>query len=95
MITLINRFTVTEGRNAEFEDILSGITAYMTSRPGFLGHTLYRSTKNPEVYVETARWTDAASHREAMSAEDFRSRAKYLIQVAKPDPDLFEVIDEN
>ncbi|WHT23331.1 antibiotic biosynthesis monooxygenase [Crossiella sp. CA-258035] len=94
MVTLINKFQVSEGRNDEFERVLAGITEYMSSQPGFLGHKLYRSLRNPGVYVETAQWKDAESHRSAMQAEAFRSQVQQLGGVAKPDPDVFETIDE-
>jgi len=95
MVTLINRFVVSEGKGEEFEKILTGITEYMSDQPGFLGHRLYRSLKNPEVYIETAQWKDAESHRTAMRAEAFRDRVQALGGVAKPDPDVFETVDES
>lgn len=94
MVTLINRFTVKEGGNEEFEKILDGLTGYMSAQPGFLGHRLLRSVRNRQVYVETAEWSDAESHRNAMGGEEFRSHIQRLGSVATPDPDIFETVAE-
>ncbi|WP_282685740.1 MULTISPECIES: antibiotic biosynthesis monooxygenase family protein [unclassified Streptomyces] len=94
MITVINRLTV-HGDVAVFEKVLEGITDHMSSQPGFLSHCLYRSLRKPNVFVETARWTDAASHRAAMKADAFQERVKGLGDLATPEPDIFEIVDED
>ncbi|HEV2376973.1 MAG TPA: antibiotic biosynthesis monooxygenase family protein [Streptosporangiaceae bacterium] len=85
---MINRLTVT-GDPAEFERIIARITEYMTAQPGFVEHSLMRSLRRPEVYVEMARWTDADSHRKAMQGEEFQRRVRELSSVAQADPDVF------
>ncbi|MEV6210122.1 antibiotic biosynthesis monooxygenase family protein [Kitasatospora sp. NPDC051914] len=94
MITVINRLTV-HGDVETFRKVLTGITEHMSSQPGFLSHTLYRSTRSPEVFVETARWTDAQSHRAAMSADAFREKVRDLGGLATPEPDVFETVEED
>ncbi|MER6687599.1 antibiotic biosynthesis monooxygenase family protein [Streptomyces minutiscleroticus] len=94
MITVINRLTV-HGDVPTFEQVLKGITAHMSGQPGFIGHRLYRSLRNPQVFIETAQWTDAASHRAAMQAEAFQEKVKDLGGLATPEPDLFEILEED
>ncbi|BFO23230.1 hypothetical protein SHKM778_96180 (plasmid) [Streptomyces sp. KM77-8] len=94
MITVINRLTV-HGDVDAFQKILGGITEHMSSQPGFLSHSLYRSLNHPEVFVETARWADAESHRRAMKATAFRDRVRGLEDLATPEPDVFEILEED
>jgi len=92
--TVINRLTVT-GDAEEFERILGKITEYMSAQPGFLGHTLYRSRRNPKVYVEIAHWASAEQHRAAMQGDGFRSQVKLLGAHAVPEPDVFVEVESS
>jgi long-chain acyl-CoA synthetase len=92
MVTVINRLTV-HGEAADFERIISGITEYMRQQPGFTAHRLYRSRNHDNVYIETAEWTDAAAHRQAMQGSGFRDRVRELGAVAKAEPDVFDTIE--
>jgi long-chain acyl-CoA synthetase len=92
MVTVINRLTV-HGDRAAFERIISGITEYMRQQPGFASHRLYRSRNQDNVYIETAEWTDAALHRQAMQGIGFRDRVRELGAVAKAEPDVFDTIE--
>jgi heme-degrading monooxygenase HmoA len=91
MVTVINRLTV-HGAPAEFERIIGGITEYMKEQPGFSSHRLYRSRNRDNVYIETAEWTDAAAHRQAMQGDGFRDRVRELGAVATAEPDVFDTI---
>lgn len=88
MVTVINRLTVT-GDEDEFLRILTEITDYMKGRPGFVRHHLYRSVRNPEVFVEMGEWADAADHQAAMKGEEFASRVQELVKHASAEPDVF------
>jgi heme-degrading monooxygenase HmoA len=94
VITVINRLTVSGDTDA-FERVLSGITGYMVEQPGFIDHTLYRSRNRPEVYVETARWENAESHRAAMQGSGFRDRVRELGSLASAEPDVFDSVAED
>jgi heme-degrading monooxygenase HmoA len=66
----------------------------MRKQPGYLDHQLLRSLRHPDIYVETAVWADAESHRNAVNSEEFRTRVKRLAGLATPDADLYAVVDE-
>jgi quinol monooxygenase YgiN len=89
MVTVINRLTVT-GDEAEFRRVLAEITAYMTAQPGFLSHRLYRSVRRPEVFVETAEWSEASAHRAAMLDPRFADWIGTLGKHAEAEPDVFQ-----
>ncbi|UQU67667.1 antibiotic biosynthesis monooxygenase [Couchioplanes caeruleus] len=93
MVTLVNKFTVT-GDDNEFRRVLSEISAYMRDQPGYLDHQLLRSLRRPDVYVETAVWADAQSHRNAVQSEEFRERVKQMAGLATPDADLYAEVGE-
>jgi long-chain acyl-CoA synthetase len=91
MVTVINRLTVT-GDEAEFMRVLAQITDYMKRQPGFTGHQLYRSARNPNVFVEMGEWKDAADHQAAMRGEEFATHIKEIVKHATAEPDLFQQI---
>jgi len=93
MVTFINRLTVT-GSVEEFEELLDGITEYMTAQPGFQSRRLYRSSRNPQVFVEVAEWSDAAAHSAAMRNPAFGERVGKLRALATAEPDMFATVDE-
>ncbi|MFE7429450.1 antibiotic biosynthesis monooxygenase family protein [Streptomyces sp. NPDC057545] len=90
----INRFTVT-GDPAEFERILGEINAHMSAQPGFRRHRLYRSAKDPQIYVETAEWDSAELHRKAIGTDAFRAGVKKVMAHATAEPAPFTVVREN
>jgi long-chain acyl-CoA synthetase len=93
MVTIINRFTV-NGDVVHFEQILRGITAYMSAQPGFMGHRLFRSRRRPEVFIEMAAWADAESHGKAMQGKEFHAQVRQLAGICTPEPDLFDEVGE-
>ena len=93
MVTLVNRLTVT-GCPEDFEELLHGITEVMKAQPGFQSHQLYRSQRNPSVYVEVAQWADAASHQAAMRNPGFGANVAKLKALASAEPDLFTAVGE-
>lgn len=94
MFYFINRFTVT-GDHAEFEQILADINKYMSAQPGFRKHRLYRSARDPQVYVETAEWESAEQHKKAISGDDFLAGIKRIMAHATAEPAPFTVVREN
>jgi heme-degrading monooxygenase HmoA len=93
MATVINRLKLT-GDREEFERILGAMTAYMKRQPGFLSHRLYRSLRNPDVYVELAEWRDASDHQQAMQSQEFRDRIPQIMKHAEAQPDVLETLEE-
>ncbi|MFD0399002.1 antibiotic biosynthesis monooxygenase family protein [Kitasatospora sp. NPDC059811] len=94
MFTFINRFTVT-GDKTEFEAVVGEITAYMSAQPGFRSHRLYRSAADAQVYVETAEWDDAVSHKQATGSPEFRSRVGRVMALAQAEPAPFDLITQH
>lgn len=91
MFVFINRFKV-NGSRAEFEEVLGRITAHMTSQPGFRHSSLYRSSREPDVYVEMAEWDDAQSHGAAAQGSGFQTNIGALLKLASAEPAPFELL---
>ncbi|WP_432158443.1 MULTISPECIES: AMP-binding protein [unclassified Streptomyces] len=89
----VNRFTVT-GDPEEFERLLGKITDYMAGQPGFRSYRLYRSVKDPAVYVETAEWADAAAHQQAIGGEGFRGPVMEVMKLAQAEPGPYRLVGE-
>ncbi|MFI9320317.1 antibiotic biosynthesis monooxygenase family protein [Kitasatospora aureofaciens] len=94
MYIFINRFTVT-GDVAEFETLVGEISEFMSGRPGFRSHRLYRCATDASVYVETAEWDDAASHRAATGSPEFRARVGKVMSLAKAEPAPFDLLAQH
>ncbi|MBV6695853.1 antibiotic biosynthesis monooxygenase family protein [Kitasatospora aureofaciens] len=94
MFTFINRFTVT-GDVAEFEALVGEITDFMSTQSGFRSHRFYRSAADATVYVETAEWDDAASHKAATGSPEFRSRVGKVMGLAQAEPAPFDLIAQH
>lgn len=94
MVTFINKLTV-NGDIARFEQVLDEISAYMSAQPGFIGRQLYRSRRQPEVFIETAQWADAESHGKAVQAPGFREQVMKLAGLAVPEHDLFDAVGDH
>ncbi|KAA9166518.1 antibiotic biosynthesis monooxygenase [Amycolatopsis acidicola] len=94
MVTLVNKLTVT-GDTGEFTRILEKLTEFMRAQPGYLSSELLRSVRNPQIYLEVARWETAGAHRAAVTSDGFRERVAGLGALATVDPDVYEILHEN
>jgi heme-degrading monooxygenase HmoA len=92
MFTFINRFTVS-GDPVEFERVLARLHGFMKAQPGYGSHQLYRSKKDPEVYVEIAHWNDPDAHRAAVSSAGFAERIGELRHLTTADPAPFAPVE--
>lgn len=90
----INRFTVS-GDVEEFERLLREVNKHMSAQPGFHFHRLYRSEREPNVYVETSEWESPELHKAAMSQDGFWGPVKQIGQLATVEPGAFEVVRES
>jgi long-chain acyl-CoA synthetase len=91
LFTFINRFTVT-GDQAEFDRLLGEIAAHMKQQPGFRSYRLYRSARDPKVYLETAEWADADSHNQAKATEGFLVPVKQIREHVAAEPGPFDLM---
>jgi heme-degrading monooxygenase HmoA len=87
VLAIVNKLTVT-GDQAEFARLLSEITGYMKSQPGFRNHRLYHSLKDPNVYIETGEWDSKEDHQKALSGSGFQERVGQLLKHATADVDF-------
>jgi heme-degrading monooxygenase HmoA len=92
VLAIVNKLTVT-GDHAEFARLLSEITGYMKSQPGFRNHHLYHSLKDPNVYIETGEWESKEAHQNALAGKGFQSRVGQLLKHAAADVDFLEPVD--
>jgi long-chain acyl-CoA synthetase len=92
MVILVNRFTLTASPE-RFEEVFKASSEYMRSQPGFLNHTLVKSLRSPNVYVNIAHWSDATAHLRVVQSEGFAEHIRELAEVARAEPDLYAVVD--
>ncbi|MBV9010720.1 MAG: antibiotic biosynthesis monooxygenase [Pseudonocardiales bacterium] len=87
MVVFVNQFSV-HGNAEDFERAFQASSEFMRRQPGFLRHSLVRSTLLPERYVNVAEWEDAASFRRATEHPDFESHVRELHELASSEPHL-------
>ena len=73
-VTLMNGFTVPEGRDDAFVPLWKETSRYFRAQPGFLSLRLHRAVTPgaPYRYVNVARWASHADYRAAHSTAEFR-----------------------
>jgi long-chain acyl-CoA synthetase len=91
MVILLNRLTVT-GDPEKFEEIFAESSKFMREQPGFQGHTLVKSLRNPSSYVNIAHWEQAADHIRSVQNPGFMEHITALAEVSTSDPDLYSIV---
>ncbi|MFJ4961846.1 Antibiotic biosynthesis monooxygenase [Streptomyces sp. ADI96-02] len=87
-VTFVNRFTVS-GSPQEFESAFARVAAFMKEQPGIVGYTLSQDVKDPQRYVNIARWENAGALRAAVGHPDFRNHVEEMRQLARSESDLY------
>jgi long-chain acyl-CoA synthetase len=93
MVILLNRLTVT-GDPEKFEEVFAKSSQFMRAQPGFMGHTLVKSLRNPGSYVNIAHWEQAADHIQSVQNPEFMEHITALAAVSSSDPDLYSIVME-
>ena len=93
-VTLMNRFTVPEGRDDAFVKLWLESSEYFRRQPGFLSLRLHRAVTPTEArYVNIARWESDAAYRAPHGTDEFRALVgQEAWQEFPSTPVLFEVI---
>jgi long-chain acyl-CoA synthetase len=91
MVILLNRLTVT-GDPDKFEEVFEKSSQFMRAQPGCMGHTLVKSLRNPNSYVNIARWEQAADHIRSVQNPEFMEHITALAEVSSSDPDLYSIV---
>lgn len=91
MVILLNRLTVTADAD-KFEEVFAKSSKFMRTQPGFMGHTLVRSLRNPGSYVNIAHWGQAADHINGVQNPEFMEHITALAEVSSSDPDLYSIV---
>jgi long-chain acyl-CoA synthetase len=93
MVILINRFTLSASQE-EFEEAFEESAVFMRAQPGFIRHTLVKSLRDPDSYVNIAQWQEAADHIRVVHSPEFQAHVEALAKVATADPDLYSPVLE-
>ena len=94
-VTLINGFTVAEGRDGVFRQLWNETSAYLRSQPGFVSLRLHRavSPDPPFRWVNVAVWVSEADYRRSHQTDGF---LRLVVQPAWREfpstPALYEVV---
>jgi heme oxygenase (mycobilin-producing) len=94
MVTLINVFTVSKGREEEFIKLWNETALLMKSQPGFIDTKLHRSI-HPEAdfaFVNVALWESEQTWQKAMgSSPDLQMWRDRIAVIAQAHPSLYNV----
>ncbi|MGW0737599.1 antibiotic biosynthesis monooxygenase family protein [Streptomyces sp. NPDC002851] len=91
MVTFVNKLTV-HGDHDAFLAVRDRLTAFMTSRPGYVSHQQLRGLgPGPDpVHLEIAVWESAEAHRAAVTSEEFQSIVRDLKPLVSAEPGMYE-----
>jgi len=96
MIIVMNRFKVTVGREADFEEAFKGRAGLIESMPGFMGLDVLRPAAPGGVFVSMTRWKDMDSFEAWTRSEAFQKahgkRHTGMFQ-GHPQLEVYEVFD--
>ena len=96
MIVVMNRFTVTTGREKDFEEAFKARAGLIDSAPGFLGLDMLRPCSPGGVFVSMSRWASMADFEAWTKSEAFQKahgkRHEGMFQ-GHPQLEVFEVFD--
>lgn len=85
MITLVNGFVV-EGDRSEFEQLFVDASAFMLTKPGFLGTHLVRSLREDHQYFNIAHWASREEFEAAINTPEMEEHRTHIRKIAQPTP---------
>jgi heme-degrading monooxygenase HmoA len=94
-VTLMNSFSVPEGRDEVFLELWKQTSEYFRRQPGFLSLRLHRAVTPgaPYRYVNIARWASDAEYRAPHTTDEFRALVTQEAWLEFPSsPVLYEVV---
>jgi monooxygenase len=91
MLVLVNDFRV-HGDASAFEVAFATTSDYFERQPGFIRHTLVRSTTEADRYINIAEWEGRGSFDQAVRNPMFADHAKALRALATSEPKLCEEV---
>jgi long-chain acyl-CoA synthetase len=93
MVIIVNKFTLTASPE-EFEEAFEASASFMRAQPGFIRHTLVKSLRDPNIYVNIAEWQEAADQMRALQGPGFKDHIEALAKVGRADPDLYSIVQD-
>lgn len=96
MILVMNRFSVTPGREADFEEAFKGRAKLIDQMPGFMGLDMLRPAGKEDVFISMARWRSMADFEAWTSSDAFKqahSRRHPGMFTGHPQLEIYEVFD--
>lgn len=95
MFIVMNRFTVTPGREADFIESFKGRARLVDSMPGFLGQDMLKPA-GEGVFISMTRWRSQADFENWTSSEAFKqghTRRHPGMFAGHPQLEMYEVFD--
>ncbi|MCF6228451.1 MAG: antibiotic biosynthesis monooxygenase [Planctomycetes bacterium] len=96
MILVMNRFSVTPGREADFEEAFKGRAKLIDKMPGFIALDVMRPTGEEGVFVSMARWESVEAFEGWTNSDQFKEAHKKRhtgMFTGHPKLEIFEVFD--
>lgn len=88
-IGVVAILTVAEGKNAEFEEVFSGLAqAVRDNEPGNEFYSIFRSKENPQQYKVLERYADQAALDAHAKSDHYRSAGPKLAPCMAAAPEI-------
>ncbi|MCG3182469.1 MAG: Heme-degrading monooxygenase HmoB [Planctomycetes bacterium] len=96
MFLVMNRFRVTPGREADFEEAFKGRARLVDQMPGFMAQDMLRPAGEEGVFISMTRWRSREDFEAWTRSEQFRQghgkRHPGMFQ-GPPQLEMYEVFD--
>lgn len=95
MFIVMNRFTVTPGREADFMEAFTGRARLVDTMPGFLGQDMLKPADDG-VFISMTRWSSKLDFENWTQSEAFRqghARRHPGMFAGHPQLEMYEVFD--
>ena len=96
MIVVMNRFKVSPGREADFEEAFKGRAKLIDTMEGFVGLDMLRPAGEGGVFISMARWRSKADFEAWTTSDAFKqahSRRHPGMFEGHPQLEMYEVFD--
>lgn len=89
---VVNRFVISDGEAAEFEQRAAAALEVLAVRPGYVRGELCRAYDDATYWTLLTEWESVGSYRRALGGFDVKMHATPLLAQSLDEPSAFEVL---
>lgn len=92
MITIVARFDLNTGKEADFLPLMTELIKASKAEEGCIEYVLHRHTEKPSTYCLIEKWKDQKAIDIHNSSSHFKTLIPQLLELAKVEIDVYEEV---